>query len=91
MHISVLGIDLGKNSCSVVRLDASGRVILRRRPQRQGVVKLAAGLPSCTMAMEACCGPEATGEVAVLDGEDRTFADITTVRLRELATTGGMN
>jgi transposase len=61
MHITVLGIDLGKNSCSVVGLDASGRVILRRRLQRQGVVRLAAGLPSCTMAMEACCGAHHLG------------------------------
>ena len=29
--ISVLGIDLGKNSCSVVGLDAAGEVVLRRR------------------------------------------------------------
>ncbi|WP_198373700.1 IS110 family RNA-guided transposase [Roseomonas rosulenta] len=61
MHITVLGIDLGKNSCSVVGLDGSGRVILRRRLPRQGVVKLAAGLPSCVMAMEACCGAHHLG------------------------------
>lgn len=61
MDIAVLGIDLGKNSCSVVGLDASGRAILRRRLQRQGVVKLAAGLPSCVMAMEACCGAHHLG------------------------------
>jgi transposase len=56
MQIAVLGIDLGKNSCSVVGLDAGGRVVLRRRLTRDGVVKLAAGLPGCVMAMEACCG-----------------------------------
>lgn len=61
MDITVLGIDLGKNSCSVVGLDASGRVLLRRRLQRQGVVRLAAGLPSCMMAMEACCGAHHLG------------------------------
>jgi len=33
MQIAVLGIDLGKNSCSVAGLDATGRVILRRRTQ----------------------------------------------------------
>ena len=36
-------------------------MILRRRLQRQGVVKLAAGLPSCIMAMEACCGAHHLG------------------------------
>jgi transposase len=61
MQITVLGIDLGKNSCSVVGLDASGRVVLRRRLQREGVIKLAAGLPGCVMAMEACCGAHHLG------------------------------
>jgi len=35
MDIAVLGIDLGKNSCSLVGLDGSGKVILRRRMQRK--------------------------------------------------------
>ncbi len=61
MQIAVLGIDLGKNSCSVVGLDSGGRVVLRRRLQREGVVKLAAGLPGCMMAMEACCGAHHLG------------------------------
>src|SRR5215203_6241721 len=61
MQIAVLGIDLGKNSCSVVGLDAGGRVVLRRRLNRDGVVKLAAELPHCLMAMEACCGAHHLG------------------------------
>jgi hypothetical protein len=61
MQIAVLGIDLGKNSCSVVGLDAGGRVVLRRRLQRDGAVKLAAGLPGCVMAIEACCGAHHLG------------------------------
>jgi transposase len=61
MQIAVLGIDLGKNSCSVVGLDASGRVVLRRRTHRDGVVKLAAGLPGCLVAMEACGGAHHLG------------------------------
>ncbi len=36
MQIAVLGIDQGKNSCSVVGLDVAGRVGLRRRPHRDG-------------------------------------------------------
>src|SRR6201981_2109304 len=56
MQVAVLGIDLGKNSCSVAGLDTSGRVILRRRLHRDSVVKLASRLPACVMGMEACCG-----------------------------------
>jgi len=61
MQIAVLGIDLGKNSCSVVGLDSSGRAVLRRRLSRDGVVKLALGLPGCMVAMEACCGAHHLG------------------------------
>src|SRR3712207_6255520 len=63
MQIAVLGIDLGKNSCSVVGLDGAGRVVLRRRMQRDGVAKLAAGLPACVVAMEACCGAHHLGRL----------------------------
>ena len=53
MPIAVLGIDLGKNSCSVAGLDETGRVVLRRRLTRDGVVRLSANLPACVMALEA--------------------------------------
>lgn len=70
MEIVVLGIDLGKNSCSVAGLDASGRVVLRRRLHREGVLKLAAGLPNCVMAMEACCGAHHLGRVLQSRGHE---------------------
>ena len=63
MQIAILGIDLGKNSCSVVGLDATGHVVLKRRLRRDGVVKLAAELPACIVAMEACCGAHHLGRV----------------------------
>ena len=63
MKIAVLGIDLGKNSCSVVGLDNSGGVVLRRRMQRDSLIKLASRLPSCVMAMEACCGARHLGRL----------------------------
>ena len=63
MQVAVLGVDLGKNSCSVVGLDAAGRVVLRRRLSREGVIKFAAGLPRCAVAMEACCGAHHLGRV----------------------------
>ena len=53
MKVSVLGIDLGKNVCSIVGLDASGAVILRRRAKRETLIGLVAKLPPCIVAMEA--------------------------------------
>jgi transposase len=56
MQIAVLGIDLGKNSSSVAGQDATGCVVLRKRMRRESVMKLTAELPTCIVAMEACCG-----------------------------------
>jgi transposase len=68
MNIAVLGIDLGKNSCSVVGLDLSGRIIFRRRMQRKTVVETAAKLSPCIVAMEACCGAHHLGRALVAQG-----------------------
>ena len=70
MDISVLGVDLGKNVCSVVGLDASGAVVLRRRAKRQTLIALAAKLPPCVVAMEACCGAHHLGRVFADHGHD---------------------
>jgi transposase len=37
MQIAVLGIDLGKNSCSLVGLDKAGSVIKRRRLRPENI------------------------------------------------------
>lgn len=47
MTIAVLGIDLGKNSCSVVGLDKAGAVVVKRRMRREGVITYAAKQPPC--------------------------------------------
>jgi transposase len=70
MQIAVLGIDLGKNSCSVAGLDASGQVVLRRRLHRDSVVKLASRSPACVIAMEACCGAHHIGRLLQAYGHE---------------------
>lgn len=70
MTIVILGIDLGKNSCSIVGLDANGAVIVRRRMRRDGVIAFAAKLKPCTMAMEACCGAHHMGRSLAELGHD---------------------
>lgn len=54
--ISVLGVDLGKNVCSVVGLDSSGAVVMRRKVRRETLIGLVEKLPACVVAMAACCG-----------------------------------
>ena len=68
--VQILGVDLGKNSCSVVGLDAAGHVLLRRRMRRESVVALAAKLPGCIVAMEACCGVHHLGRLLVARGHE---------------------
>lgn len=68
MEVSVLGIDLGKNSCSVVGLDGTGRVVVRRRMRRETVIAFAGSLAPCVVAMEACCGAHHMGRALVAHG-----------------------
>ncbi|MFO1036624.1 MAG: IS110 family transposase [Geminicoccaceae bacterium] len=70
MQIAVLGIDLGKNSCSVVGLDAAGKVVMKRRMRRETVFTLTAKLPACVIAMEACCGAHHMGGVLTDQGHE---------------------
>jgi transposase len=70
MDIHVLGIDLGKNSCSIVGLNATGRVVMRRRMRRESDVALAAKLPGRIVAMEACCGAHHIGRLLGTEGHE---------------------
>ncbi|APG90246.1 IS110 family transposase [Sinorhizobium americanum] len=63
MSIFVLGIDLGKNVCSLVGLNEAGAVVLRRRLRRDGVADFVCKMPPCIVAMEACCGAHHVGRV----------------------------
>ena len=66
--IAVLGIDLGKNSCSLAGMDASGAVVMRKRMTRDAIVTFATALPACVIAVEACCGAHFLGRTLALYG-----------------------
>jgi transposase len=66
--VSVLGVDLGKNFCSVVGLDASGAVVMRRKVRRETLIGMAEKLPQCIVGMEACCGAHHLGRVFAAHG-----------------------
>ena len=63
MLIFVLGIDLGKNVCSLVGLDKTGAVVLRGHLRRDDVVDFVGKMEPCIVAMEACCGAHHLGRV----------------------------
>jgi transposase len=68
--IAVLGIDLGKNSCSLAGLDASGAMVKRRRMRPENVAAFTANLPLCVVAMEACCGAHHLGRRLAAQGHE---------------------
>src|SRR6202012_3285806 len=70
MNITVLGVDLGKNVCSVVGLDASGAVVMRRKVRRETLIALSEKLPPCVVGMEACCGAHHLGRMFATRGHD---------------------
>jgi len=54
--ISVVGIDIGKNSFHIVGLDDRGAIVLRQKWSRGQVEARFANLPPCLIGMEACVG-----------------------------------
>jgi transposase len=56
MAIVTLGIDLGKNVCSIAGLDAFGHVVMSQRIRRFRLLPFLADLDPCVVAMEACGG-----------------------------------
>jgi transposase len=70
MSIVILGVDLGKNSCSVVGVDAAGAVITRRSMRRQTLIDYVLKLQPCVVAMEACCGAHHLGRLFAARGHE---------------------
>lgn len=70
MTIVILGVDLGKYSCSVVGIDAAGAVVVRRSMRRQTLIDYVTKLPACIIAMEACCGAHHLGRLFAAQGHD---------------------
>ena len=54
--VTVIGIDIGKNSFHVVGLDVRGGIVLRQKWSRRQVEVRLANMPACLIGMEACVG-----------------------------------
>jgi transposase len=54
--VTVVGIDIGKNSFHVIGLDRRGAIVLRQRWSRGQVESRFANMPRCLIGMEACVG-----------------------------------
>src|SRR4030081_1512725 len=54
--VTVIGIDIGKNSFHVVGLNQRGAIVLRQKWSRGQVESRFANMPPCLIGMEACVG-----------------------------------
>ena len=54
MQITTIGLDLAKHWFQVHGVDAYGRVVVRRRLWRSGVIAYFRSLEPCLVGMEAC-------------------------------------
>ena len=52
--ITILGIDLAKNTFQLIGVDKHHNVVMKRRCQREKLVEVVTHLPSCTILMESC-------------------------------------
>ena len=68
MRIAVIGIDLGKNSCSLAALDDKGAVVKRRRMRPESIPSFTRDIAPCVVAMEACCGAHHLGRLLAAQG-----------------------
>jgi hypothetical protein len=59
--IAVLGIDLGKNSCSLVGLDAAGAVVKRRRMRPQNIPAFTSTLRHVSLQWRRAAGRTTSG------------------------------
>jgi transposase len=70
MDIHVVGIDLGKTLFHLVGLDASGRVVIRKRCSRTQLLAFTANIRVQRVGMEACSGAHFLARALQQQGHD---------------------
>ncbi len=68
--IAVLGIDLGKNICSLAGVNQAGRIVFKKRMRPDTIPKYTSRLSKCVVAMEACCGAHYLGRRIAAQNHD---------------------
>jgi transposase len=56
VQVTIVGIDIGKNSFHIVGVDERGAIVLRQKWSRGEVEARLANMPPCLIGMEACVG-----------------------------------
>lgn len=53
-EITILGIDLAKNTFQLIGVDKHHKVVMKKRCNREKLVEVVTNLPRCTILMESC-------------------------------------
>lgn len=53
-EITILGIDLAKNTFQLIGVDKHHKVVMKRRCHREKLIEIVRNLPKCQILMEAC-------------------------------------
>jgi hypothetical protein len=70
MHISSVGIDLGKTTFHLVALDEHSKVVIRKKFSRKQLLTYTANLQSSLIGIEACSGAHFIGAALREQGHD---------------------
>src|SRR5437763_4155327 len=81
--ITVIGVDIGKNSFHVVGLDDRGAIVLRQKWSRGQVEARFANMPACLVGMEACVGAHHLSRRLKAHGHDARLMPAKYVRDRK--------
>ena len=69
-EVATIGLDLAKYNVDFVGLDATGRVLTRRRYSKGKLLEVTAKMQPCRIGMEACCGAHHLGRQLLAQGHD---------------------
>src|SRR5512132_4095205 len=70
MHITSVGIDLGKTTFHLVALDEHGKAVVRKKFSRQQLLAYTANLQPSLIGIEACSGAHFIGATLREQGHD---------------------
>src|SRR3979490_3405192 len=70
MQIRSVGIDLGKTTFHLVALNASGKVLLRKKFTQKQLIIFTANMQTSLIGLEACSGAHFLGRVLREQGHD---------------------
>lgn len=68
MNINLLGIDIAKNIFQLHGVDSRGKMVLKKRIERERLKGFIVNIPCCTIVMESCGGANYWARIFMKNG-----------------------